>query len=298
MFLRRYKIYLLNSLTITTREQSKQLLLGLALYRCRFSHIQLWFVVNREAYGESLRLFVGTGKNDYFNLIQINMKKYFLCAVMLLLTIGVNAQIMRAEELEKYAKEKYGEKWNDAAKNLASQLQLDKNNALTYTQIIEAPGKTKTQLYVILNYWYSNTFRSGKSVIQLNDKEAGVIIAKGYVDAIAAHAGGTNSYTVNITPIIKTDIKDGKVRVTYTIPFYDVDMMVGGGILGAMGGSRGTLVQENWPVEKCFPFIEKDSHKKTSAKALVMAHAYSNVIMDKIEEAIKNGVVGNENDNW
>lgn len=33
------------------------------------------------------------------------MKKLFLCAVMLLLTIGVNAQIMRAEELEKYAKE-------------------------------------------------------------------------------------------------------------------------------------------------------------------------------------------------
>ena len=82
-------------------------------------------MVNREAYGESLRLFVGTGKNDYFDLIQINMKKMFLCAVMLLLTIGVNAQIMRAEELEKYAKEKYGEKWNDAAKNLASQLQLD-----------------------------------------------------------------------------------------------------------------------------------------------------------------------------
>ena len=144
---------------------------------------------------------------------------------MLLLAVSMNVQIMRTEELEKYAKEKYGEKWNDAAKNLASQLQLDKNNALTYTQVIEAPGKTKIQLYVILNYWYSNTFGSGKSVIQLNDNEAGVIIAKGYVDAIAAHAGETNSYTINITPIIKTDIKDGKVRVTYTIPFYDVEKM-------------------------------------------------------------------------
>lgn len=226
------------------------------------------------------------------------MKKLLLCAVMLLLAVGVNAQLMRAKELEKYAKEKYGEKWNDAAKNLAGQLQLDKNNALTYTQIIEAHGKTKTQLYVILNYWYSNTFGSGKSVIQLNDKEAGVIIAKGYVDAIAVHAGGTNSYTVNLTPIIKTDIKEGKVRVTYTVPFYDVDKMAGGGIFGAMNGSRGTLVQENWPIEKCFPFAEKDSHKKTSAKALVMAHAYSNVIMDKIEEAVKNGVSNNENEEW
>ena len=62
---------------------------------------------------------------------------------MLLLAVSMNIQIMRTEELEKYAKEKYGEKWNDAAKNLASQLQLDKNNALTYTQVIEALGKTK-----------------------------------------------------------------------------------------------------------------------------------------------------------
>lgn len=226
------------------------------------------------------------------------MKKLLLCAMMLLLAVGANAQLMRAEELEKYAKEKYGATWNDAAGNLAGQLQLDKNNALTYTQIIEAPGKTKTQLYVILNYWYSNTFGSGKAVIQLNDKDAGVIIAKGYVDAIAVHVGGTNSYTVNLTPIIKTDIKEGKVRVTYTVPFYDVDKMARGGFLGAMGGSSGTLVQEKWPIEKCFPFAEKDSHKKTSAKALVMAHAYSNVIMDKIEEAVKNGVSGDENEDW
>lgn len=29
-----------------------------------------------------------------------------------------------------------------------------------------------------------------------------------------------------------------------------------------------------------------------------MAHAYSNVIIDKIEKAVKNGLVGNESDNW
>ena len=231
-----------------------------------------------------------------FNLDK--MKKFFFPIAMLLAANSVNAQIMRAEELEKYAKEKYGDKWNEAALNLAGQVKLDKNNALSYTQIIEAPGKTKEQLYITLNYWYSNTFGSGKAVIQLNDKEAGVIIAKGYVDDIAAHAGGMNSYKVNVTPIIKTDIKDNKVRVTYTVPFYDVDKKAGGGLLGAMNGVQGELVQENWPLEKCFPFAEKDKHKKTSAKALVMAHAYSNVIMDKIEEAVKNGVVGNENEDW
>lgn len=33
---------------------------------------------------------------------------------------SLNAQILRTEELEKYAKEKYGEKWVDAADNLGS----------------------------------------------------------------------------------------------------------------------------------------------------------------------------------
>lgn len=53
---------------------------------------------------------------------------------------------------------------------------------------------------------------------------------------------------------------------------------------------------EKWGIETCYPFSPKDQHKakKTSSKALIMAHAYSNVIMDKIEEAVKNGLVGNE----
>jgi hypothetical protein len=29
-----------------------------------------------------------------------------------------------------------------------------------------------------------------------------------------------------------------------------------------------------------------------------MTHAYSNAIMDKVEEALKNGMVGNEDEDW
>ena len=32
------------------------------------------------------------------------------------------------------------------------------------------------------------------------------------------------------------------------------------------------------------------------AEALIMTHAYSNAIFDKIQEAIKNGLVGNDDD--
>ncbi len=229
------------------------------------------------------------------------MKKIILSLVLICTAfISANCQILRADELEKYAKEKYGEKWVEAATNLASQLTLDKNNAITYTQIIEAPGKSKNQLYVLLNYWFTATFNDANSVITLNDKELGTIIAQGYVASIAQHVGGMSTYDVSIKPIIKCDIKDGKIRFTYTVPFYSVIKMIGAGWTGALGGSQTppTRYDENWTLDKCFPFATKDSHKKTSSKALIMAHAYSNVVMDKIEECAKNGLTGNEGDSW
>lgn len=82
-----------------------------------------------------------------FNIIKLIyklMKKVLFATLMsLFLCTTMNAQILRSEELEKYAKEMYGEKWVDAAGNLGKQLQLDKNNGITYVQIIPAKGKTK-----------------------------------------------------------------------------------------------------------------------------------------------------------
>ena len=212
-----------------------------------------------------------------------------------------NAQLMRSEELEKYEKERYGDKWIDAAANLRNELALDKNNSLSYTQIIECGNQTKEQLYITLNHWFSVTFNDANSVMQLNDKDAGVIIGQGYMPNIAAHMGGMNTYYISIRPIIKVDIKDTKIRVTYTIQCFDIDKYVGGGSLSmalSSGDIKPTLSIERWPLEKCYPFAEKDKAKKTSSKALIMAHAYSNVIMDKIEETAKNGLIGNESDDW
>lgn len=230
------------------------------------------------------------------------MKRVFLSVILCLVTFGISAQIMRAEELEKYAVSKYGDKWTEAAKNIATQVQLDKNNCLTFTQVVECPNQTKEQLYVKLNYWYTATFNDANSVINLNDKESGVIIGSGYVANIAEHMGGMNAYKISIRPIIKTDIKDNKIRITYTVQDYEVLKNAGGGILSAFGSSTTppALIKEKWTLEKSYPFVEKDTYgaKRTSSKALVMTFAYSNVIMDKIVEAAKNGLVGNENDNW
>ena len=251
------------------------------------------------------------------------MKKTIFLTLTLALSLcgwtPLQAQIMKPADLEKYAKSRYGDKWLEAAQNLASQLVLDKNESLTYQQVIEAPGKTKQQLYVALNYWVTATFKD-KQAITLNDKDAGCIIISSTMPGIADHTGTLNRYIVSITPLIRIDIKEGRIRVTYTVQNYDILKAEDAGWIGGLlddsdnrnshqnlwsDGKRmkedktdRRLYDEQWEIAKHYPFVEKDNKKRTCAKALIMTHAYSNAILDKIEEALKNGIVGNDDDDW
>ncbi len=243
------------------------------------------------------------------------MKKIIVMLVSAAFLFGgvvAQAQVMKSADLEKYAKSKYGDKWLDAAMNIRQGLTLDKNESLTYQQVIEAPGKTKEQLYIALNYWTTATFKD-KQAITLNDKDAGCIIISSTLPNIAEHTGTLNKYSVGITPVIRIDIKEGKIRVTYTVQTYDVLADISGGWLSPSDENNKTygdskrkkddktnakLFDEQWEIAKHYPFVEKDSQKRTCAKALVMAHAYSNAVLDKIEEAVKNGIVGNEDEDW
>ena len=226
--------------------------------------------------------------------------------------VVAQAQVMKSADLEKYAKSKYGDKWLDAAMNIRQGLTLDKNESLTYQQVIEASGKTKEQLYIALNYWTTANFKD-KQAITLNDKDAGCIIISSTLPNIAEHTGTLNKYSVGITPVIRIDIKEGKIRVTYTVQTYDVLADISGGWLSPSDENNKTygdskrkkddktnakLFDEQWEIAKHYPFVEKDSQKRTCAKALVMTHAYSNAVLDKIEEAVKNGIVGNEDEDW
>lgn len=249
------------------------------------------------------------------------MRKFFATVIATIVLMGgalpAQAQIMKTADLEKYAKERYGDKWLDAAANLRGMVKLDKNESLTYQQVIPAPGKTKSQLYVAMNYWATATFKE-KGAITLNDKEDGCIIISATMKNIAEHVGTVNKYSVSITPVIRVDIKDEKIRVTYTVQSYDVLADISGGFFGVsvdkdksdlrsiFGDSKrkaddktnGNLYDKQWEIAQHYPFVAKDAQKRTCSKAFVMTHAYSNAVMDKIEEAVKNGIVGNEDSDW
>lgn len=245
------------------------------------------------------------------------MKRKIIALLAGVLTASIAlAQPMKPEDLEKYAKERYGDKWTEAAQNLASQLVLDKNQSLTYQQVIEMPGKTKDQIYQTLHLWATATFND-PNAITFSDKESGTLILRSTMPNIASHMGTLNRYIVNITPVMKIDIKEGRFRVTTTVQTYDVLNAAGSGWLGGTGdkdnrdyntfadGKRmkedktdRMLYDEQWEIAKHFPFVEKDSRKRTSSKALIMTHAYVNAMMDRLTDTAKNGLTGNEDQDW
>ena len=237
---------------------------------------------------------------------------WVLAAILLCGIMNAQAQVMKTADLEKYAKQRYGDKWVDAAANIASRITLDKNEGITFQEVINAPGKNKQQLYVTLNYWVTATFKD-KQAITLNDKDAGCIIVSSTLSNIVQHTGTLNSYSVSITPVIRIDIKDERVRVTYTVQNYDILADVSGGWLSPITSDERTygdskrkkddktnsnLYDDQWEIARHYPFVQSDPQKRTCAKALVMTYAYSNAVLDKIEEAVKHGIVGNEDDDW
>lgn len=178
---------------------------------------------------------------------------------------------------------------------LANFYPLDKHNAVSHSIVYEIPGKTKDQIYVEVNNWFIHSFGSGKSVIQLNDKEAGCIIGKGYVDALGTNTGFFNKSDAAAWVIMRIDIKDEKARVIATIQSYEVTKSTGAGLMMLGAKPQASRIVEYIPNE-CFPYTKKE--KGTGAKALTLAHCWIVTMFDQLNDAVNNGITGLEDDDF
>lgn len=75
------------------------------------------------------------------------MKKIFTAIILFALALTAGAQTFSADQLEKYAKDKYGDNWTKAADNLHQEVALDNKNRLNYQEVIDCAGQTKDQIY-------------------------------------------------------------------------------------------------------------------------------------------------------
>lgn len=231
------------------------------------------------------------------------MKKLCLLLLTTIFVFEAQSQIITSEDVDNAIATIYGiqpttgKEYMELADKLMAEYPLDQNKQISFTTIIESPNKTKDELFSMLNNWFVASFNSGKSVIQMADKEQGIIIAKGYLSGVGSRIGFSKSVTVGEYIIIRLDIKDAKIRLISSIQEYYMDTSIGVGQV-LFGGTA--LADINFPVYQGYPFDKKSykNYKREAAIGYVGGIVYSKVLVDKIEKAINFGITGTEDNDW
>lgn len=209
------------------------------------------------------------------------MKKSILIIIFLSTINVANAQLVTADQLIATKNRLFGIKnWKNIANSISTNKVLNERKEICYTKVVEAPGRTKEELFNSMKQWMTLKFSGSDCSIQIMDKETATIIAKGSVRNVAeSNVLWGDGYQVSLKPIIKIETKDGRARISITIPTYDIHRHI---------YSTNSDKDELWNVSTCYPFvpIELDSHSLTSSKALVMSHVCATTYIDIIESAI------------
>jgi hypothetical protein len=93
---------------------------------------------------------------------------------------------------------------------------LNSDKPIEFSKVIYTDSVGKEKIFVSINDWFASNFKSANDVIQMSDKEAGVIVGKGAL----SYSYGKMSYIGYdgfITYTIKVYIKDNRFKLQYRI---------------------------------------------------------------------------------
>jgi len=99
---------------------------------------------------------------------------------------------------------------------IIDELPKDENGNLNYSEVIQAESVSKDDLYLRAKQFFVDVFKSANDVIQMDDKESGIIIGKGFSDIYTKVMGVLTQQQMWYS--IKIQSKEGRYK--YTI--YDI----------------------------------------------------------------------------
>ena len=182
-------------------------------------------------------------------------------------------------------------KWvQEQLQSIEGQWSFDDNQNISYVKVVELPELTKDVIYTRVKSFLAYNYNDANSVIQEEDKEAGLVIAKG----LFRLTSGIEKFLDNIHTwhIIRVDIKEGRARLILTLTEYKVEYYD--------STSRALMNQSTTRIFDQYP-NNPDGRKKTVfAEALYKSHNRANETLTALEKAIREGntLKGVENSDW
>lgn len=209
------------------------------------------------------------------------MKKYllFLFTIVILSSCGVSKSVISSLDAQ--------------MASLQGQYQVS-DNGVYVQKVIEAKG-TKDELYVQLLEFLTRTYNDANSVIQVREKENGLIVCKGCHKFHVNEILYGSAVEQTAWHIYKAEVKEGKVRVTITlddISYYCPPSYINGVSISAKSG--------NYSILECPPFKKYDNKNDQVKQGYVFYHAVSNIVdlMNATEKALIDKPTYQVDENW
>lgn len=83
---------------------------------------------------------------------------------------------------------------------------------INYSEVVPVEGASKDELYARAKIWFANSFHSSNHVVQLDDKDNGIVLGKGKIIDESSDGKKTWEFTVKI------QLKEGR----YKVNLYDI----------------------------------------------------------------------------
>jgi len=97
-------------------------------------------------------------------------------------------------------------------------LNLSAQETLSFEKVIKTDSVGKKIIFATINDWFATTYNSSNDVIQMNDKDAGILIGKGLFEYNSNRHPFFSQYEYdgNIKYTIKIYVKDNRYKVVLT----------------------------------------------------------------------------------
>ena len=103
----------------------------------------------------------------------------------------------------------------------------------TKSYVNKVEGKTKSEIFSLLNKWVALNYNSANNVVQLSDAESGNIIVKGINSMMTSNSTKVlfpnNPYVLNMAEVKTNHVlditcRDGRFKIIYTIAQYGFNL--------------------------------------------------------------------------
>ena len=186
----------------------------------------------------------------------------------------------------------------EMVKSIEGTYELDEHFGYSYTRVFENLNGSKEELFgrvlSFFPYVVKGTYDARK-IIQQEDKENGVIVAKIAHNKVGVHANLAHVYSVSATPIWRIDLKDGRCRVIVSIKKWYLFHKDSSGIFV-------TNTEEEIPTTDVAPFtkLKKKKLNEMYTNAFLNTHAHTTALLEAFDEWMRNEGNGKDkvNDDW